>query len=68
MSDEEKIQTAIREAMSPQAVALAIAHLQAATCSKNKQAVKEVAWLVEVLTNTAGGPDAVNALYEEIGV
>lgn len=57
----------IRDAMSPQGVALMIAHLQGATC-KDRSATKQVEWMVEVLTNTVGGPAAVNSLYEEIGV
>jgi hypothetical protein len=58
---------AIRDAMSPQAVALMIAYLQGATC-KDKQAVNGIKWFVGVLTNTVGGPGAVSSLFEEIGV
>jgi hypothetical protein len=65
--DAQYTAKAIRDAMSPQAVALMIAHLQGATC-KDKQAVKGVEWFVEVLTNTVGGPDAVSSLFDEIGV
>ncbi len=61
------MESEIRDAMSPQAVALMIAHLQGATC-KDKQAVKGVEWFVEVLTNTVGGPDGVSSLFDEIGV
>ncbi len=67
MDDAAKVTEAIKEAMSPQGVALAVAYLQAATC-KNHWAGTEVAWLVKVLTEAVGGPDAINALYEEIGV
>ena len=57
----------IRDAMSPQAVALMIAHLQGAHC-KDKQATRDVEWFVGVLTNTVGGPAAVSSLFDEIGV
>lgn len=62
-----KLQELLRDNMSPQAVALMIAHLQ--TCDTHKgPAAKEVAWFVEVLTETVGGVDAVNDLFEEVGV
>jgi hypothetical protein len=62
-----EMEGAIRDAMSPQAVALMIAYLQGATC-KDKQATRGVEWFVEVLTNTVGGPDGVSSLFDEIGV
>jgi len=67
MDDAAKVTEALKEAMSPQGVALAVAYLQGATC-KHYSAASEVGWLVKVLTEAVGGPDAINALYEEIGV
>ena len=66
--NEEAFKQAIRWAMSPQAVALTIAHIQSASCTKDEHATLEVAWLVRVLTELVGGAEAVNALYNEIGV
>ena len=57
----------ILDAMSPQGVALMIAYLQGATC-KDETATVEVQWMVDVLMNTVGDHDALNSLYEEIGV
>jgi hypothetical protein len=67
MSHEQPIKTAIKESMSPQGVALAIAHLRAPINAKDDDAATEVAWLVDMLTAVVGGPDAVAALCKEIG-
>lgn len=62
----ETLKTTIRDTMTPQAVALMIAHLQ--TCNGNSQAHREVAWFREQLVEIVGGPAAVDALFEEVGV
>ena len=66
MNDEQKIKAAIQEAMSPQAVGLMIAHLQCV--DGNAGAHQEVAWFCKLLVELVGGPDAVNNIFEEIGV
>ena len=63
---EQTLKTTIQDAMSPQAVALMIAHLQ--TCDGNSAAHREVAWFRDQLTEIVGGPDALNNLFEEVGV
>lgn len=63
---EQTLKTTIQDAMSPQAVALMIAHLQ--TCDGNSAAHREVAWFRKQLVKVAGGPEAVNALFDEVGV
>ena len=63
---EQTIKTTIKDAMSPQAVALMIAHLQA--CDGNSDAHCEVAWFRKQLVEAVGGPDAASALFAEVGV
>ena len=61
-----KLMNEIRDAMSPQAVALMVAHLQSVGGPTN--ANLEVAWFRDALVDLVGGPDAVNVLFEEVGV
>lgn len=51
----------VRESLSPDAVALIIAHLQGV---ENR----EVKWVVDALTEAVGGVDAANKLFDEVGV
>lgn len=64
------LETVIRDEMSPQAVALAIAYLSGASGAQCKEttAVCEVHSFVRRLTALVGGPEALSDLYEEIGV
>ena len=66
MTIKETVKTTIKDAMSPQAVALMIAHLQ--TVDGNRGASAEVAWFREILVEAVGGPDAASALFDEVGV
>ena len=66
MNEAATMKTAIQEAMSPQAVALMIAHLQC--CDGNSAAHGEVDWFRKQLVEMVGGADAVNVLFDEVGV
>jgi len=66
MDMKTQLQEVIKEVMSPQAVALIVAHLQ--TVSGDSKAAKEAYWFSDLLTETVGGPDALNDLFEEVGV
>ena len=63
----EMLKHAICETMSPEAVALMIANLQGVTCA-NSDANIMVEWFVARLIEVVGGPEAMDNLYEEIGV
>ena len=62
----EALKNEIREAISPQAVALMIAHLLCVDGDGAPQ--REVRWFTDQLVDLCGGHDAVNTLYEEVGV
>ena len=62
----KRLQDEIRESLSPQAVALIVAHLQ--TCDGVSVAHREVSWFRKILTETVGGHKAVNDLFDEVGV
>ena len=72
MSDAMKAE--IKDAMSPQAVALLHAHIVTisgdyiVTISGDSDAAREARWFAAALVEIVGGPDAMNALYEEVGV
>ena len=62
----EKLQNEIRDCMSPQGLAMMIAHLQCVDGST--PAATEAAWFRDELVKLVGGADALNALFEEVGV
>ena len=64
--DAETLKDAIQATMSPEAVALMIAHLQVVTGESD--AAREVDWFVQQLFEVVGGADAANRLFDEIGV
>jgi hypothetical protein len=66
MTIKQTLQATMIDAMSPQAVALIIAHLQ--PVDGNGTAQQEVAWFRELLVETVGGPDAASDLFDEVGV
>lgn len=63
----ENMTEAIREVLSPEAIALIVAYLDSAEC-RHPGARREVRWLVDQLTAEVGGPAALSDLYAEIGV
>jgi hypothetical protein len=66
MTAESELKDAISAAMSPQAVALIVGHLQ--TVSGEHEARREVEWFARVLNDLVGGPVALAALFEEVGI
>jgi uncharacterized protein with von Willebrand factor type A (vWA) domain len=62
----EALAAVIRDNMSPQAVALIAAHLQ--TINGDSDAACEARWFSDQLIAIVGGPDALNNLFEEVGV
>jgi hypothetical protein len=62
----ENLADAIRDNMSPQAVALIVAHIQ--SIDGNSDAAHEARWFADQLVAIIGGPAAVSALFEEVGV
>ncbi len=60
------LQDEIRNSMSPQAVALIVAHLHAVIGIS--AAAKEAQWFTAQLVELVGGPDELNELFEEVGV
>jgi hypothetical protein len=62
----KNMQEELKNALSPQAIALIIAHLQC--CDGNATAHREAAWFRKQLTELVGGAEAVSELFEEVGV
>jgi hypothetical protein len=62
----QTMQAEIKDTLSPQAVALIIAHLQC--CERKAQAHCEVEWFRKQLVALVGGSEKVNTLFEEVGV
>jgi len=62
----ELMQDAIRDNLSPQAVAVIAAHLHGMVNTKNDAVNREVAWFTEQLLDMVG--DQYNALCEETGL
>ena len=63
----EMLTDAIRENLSPHAVAAIAAYLQPAH-TNNSTVDREVQWFTEQLAQTLGGPDQQNRLAEELGL
>ena len=64
---EDDLFGAIRENLSPQAVAAIVAYLQPAT-TKNDAVNRQLRWFTERLTELVGGPNALNRLTDELGL
>lgn len=62
-----KLQKEIRDALSPEAVALIVAYLQPVS-STNRKAVREVEWFSGELVKMLGGSKALKGLFDEVGV
>jgi len=67
--DAESLIAAVRDHLSPHAVALIIAKLQPVYGKGDvgRQAEREVAWLVDVLTEAIGAKQG-SQLFDEVGV
>ena len=64
---EDLLTDALRENLSPHAVAAIAAYLQPVRTT-DPQVDRQVYWFAELLTKVVGGEDAMNRLYEEIGL
>lgn len=64
---QEMLSDAIRENLSPEAVATIIAYLQPVGVDDPK-VQREVQWFSDQLTETLGGVDQFNRLMEEVGL
>ena len=64
---ENTLIDALRENLSPHAVAVIASYLQA-TSTNNPQVDREVQWFVEQLVRAVGGWDRQNSLAEEVGL
>ena len=56
----------MRENMTPQSVALMVAHLS--TVNGTTEAALQVEWFRSELVDVVGGPAELNKLFEEVGV
>ncbi len=65
--DSQRLQEAIRDTLTPHAVAAIAAHLQPAR-SGDPDVDREVAWFTAQLIELLGGPQGYNGLIEEIGL
>ena len=64
---EEMLIDALRDNLSPHAVAAMAAYLQGAT-TKNQDVNRQVHWFAELLATVVGGEDEINRLAEEVGL
>ena len=64
----EKLMTdALRENLSPHAVATIAAYLQPVR-TMDPEVVRQVRWFAELLTEVVGGEDELNRLCDEVGL
>jgi len=64
---EDLLTDALRENLSPHAVAAIAAYLQPVR-TMDPEVVRQVRWFAELLTELVGGEDELNRLYEEVGL
>ena len=63
---DEALSRAIRDSLSPEAVATIVAHLQPAL--GHKTTGPEIRWFISFLTKLVGGKDALAGLLDEVGL
>ena len=64
---EDLLADALRENLSPHAVAAIAAYLQPVR-TMDPEVVRQVRWFGELLTKVVGGEDELNRLCEEVGL
>ena len=64
---EDMLTDALRENLSPHAVAAIAAYLQPVR-TMDPEVVRQVRWFAELLTTVVGGEDELNRLCEEVGL
>ena len=67
MKDEQDVFTAIREQLSPHAIAAIAAYLQPAK-TNDPDVDRQIAWFRDGLIEMLGGPDQHDALAEEMSL
>jgi hypothetical protein len=65
--DEEDLFDALKDNLSPQAVAAIVAYLQPAQ-TKNEAVNRQLRWFSDRLTELVGGPGALGGLMDELGL
>ncbi|MFO8011899.1 MAG: hypothetical protein R6X20_01200 [Phycisphaerae bacterium] len=65
--DEQDLFDALKDNLSPQAVAAIVAYLQPANTS-NPEVNRQLRWLADRLTDLVGGPDQLDRLTDELGL
>ena len=65
--DEQDLMDALRDNLSPQAVAAVVAYLQPAK-TDNAEVNRQLRWLAERLTELVGGPEQLARLTDELGL
>ena len=65
--DEQDLFDALKDNLSPQAVAAIVAYLQPARTS-NAEVNRQLRWLAERLTDLVGGPEQLDRLTDELGL
>ena len=65
--DEQDLFDALKDNLSPQAVAAVVAYLQPARTS-NPEVDRQLRWLADRLIDLVGGPDALDRLTDELGL
>ena len=64
---EDMLTDALRENLSPHAVAAIAAYLQPVR-TMDPEVVRQVRWFAELLTKVVGGEDQMNRLCDEVGL
>jgi len=65
--DEQVLFDALKDNLSPHAVAAVVAYLQPAQ-TNNPEVDRQLRWLADWLTDLVGGPDALDRLTDELGL
>jgi hypothetical protein len=65
--DEQELLDALKDNLSPQAVAAIVAYLQPARTS-NPEVDRQLRWLAGRLTDLVGGPEQLDRLTDELGL
>ena len=66
--DSSVMREALRQSLSPKAIATIAVHLRRATGSNDDQANREVAWFTKQLVKMLGGNEQHSRLAEELGL
>jgi len=65
--DEQTLFAALKDNLSPQAVAAIVAYLQPAA-TNNTEVDRQLRWFADRLTELVGGPEELGRLCDEVGL